>query len=232
MVKIVAKQSQGQAFPPLSKDGACVAPLLDHTLLTADAGRKQVLRLCEEARHYGFAAVCVTPYWLPVVVQALKGSDVCPCTVIGFPLGASPLETKAHEARVCARSGARELDMVIAVSALKDGQHDLVLRDIQAVVQAAKGKTVKVILETGLLTRAEKIVACKLAVQAGAHYVKTSTGFSGGATLQDIRLMRRTVGEQCRIKASGGIRTCAQALAMLKAGADRIGASAGVAMVT
>ncbi len=219
-------------YTPPTRDGTRVAPTVDHTLLAPDASHSQIMRVCREALQYGFAAVCVTPYWLPLVARTLQGSAVRSCVVIGFPLGADHSETKAQEARICARLGAAELDMTLAVAALKAGDHDYVLHDIQAVVQAAQGKTVKVILETALLSRAQKIEACALALRAGAGFVKTSSGFFGGATLEDVRLLRRCVGDEAGVKASGGIRTCAEACAMLQAGASRIGASAGVAIVT
>ncbi len=212
--------------------GRSLAPLIDHTLLKADARRDQVLRLCREARHYGFAAVCVPPLHLPLAAGALRGSNVRPATVIGFPLGFAAPAAKAFEAAAAVAAGAQELDMVLAIGALKDGDHALVENDIRAVVRAARGRTVKVIIETALLTDAEKTRACKIALAAGAHFVKTSTGLAGGATEADIRLLRRAVGGRMGIKASGGIRTCRDALAMVRAGATRLGTSAGVAIVT
>ncbi len=212
--------------------GRRLAPLIDHTLLKADARREQVLALCREARHYGFAAVCVLPRHLALAVKALAGSPVRAVTVVGFPLGASLTSVKAFEAAGAVRQGAGELDMVLAVGALKDGDDAYARRDIRAVVRAAAGRPVKVILETALLTDAEKRRACRLALEAGARFVKTSTGLAGGATAADVRLLRREVGERAGVKASGGIRTCREALAMVRAGATRLGTSAGVAIVT
>lgn len=209
-----------------------LARLIDHTLLKPDATEAQVRKLCEEARQFSFASVCVNPAWVPLCAKLLAGSPVKVCTVIGFPLGATTPTTKAVEARDAIANGAHEIDMVINVGALKSGNDELVRRDIEAVVQAAKGQAlVKVILETALLTREEKIKACLLAKQAGADFVKTSTGFGpGGATVEDIALMRETVGPEMGVKASGGIRDRATAEAMVAAGATRIGASASVAI--
>ncbi|MFC1461790.1 deoxyribose-phosphate aldolase [Verrucomicrobiota bacterium] len=212
--------------------GRTLAPMIDHTLLKADAGRDQVITLCREARHYGFAAVCVTPVRLVLAVQYLSDSPVKIATVIGFPLGASTTRSKAFEAREAIKLGADELYMVLSIGALKDKDYDSVESDIKVVVAAACGKTVKVILECSSLTDSEKETACKLAVAAGAHFVKTSTGLAGGATEADVRLMRRVVGERARVKASGGIRSCREALAMIRAGASRLGTSAGVAIVS
>lgn len=220
-------------FTSMTPQGARVAPLIDHTLLKADATASQVAAVCAEARHYGFATVCVHPHMIRFVAAELDGSAVKPCTVVGFPLGASTTETKAFEAGDAVRKGAEELDMVIAISALKDQDHAYVLHDVRAVVQAAGDVPVKVIFETCLLTNEEKVVACRLCVEAGARFVKTSTGLAGGgATVEDIRLMRETVGRRCGVKASGGIRTLADALRMIDAGATRLGTSAGVAIVT
>lgn len=209
-----------------------IAPFIDHTLLRPDATAGQVAAACREALAYGFAAVCVHPCRLAQVVEALKGSAVKSCTVAGFPFGAQATEAKAFEAADAVRRGAREIDMVMNIGALKDGDAGLVARDIGAVVVAAAGAPVKVIIETGLLTDAQKAEACRLAVDAGAAFVKTCTGFSGGgATVADIRLMRSVVGASAGVKASGGIRTRDEAAAMLEAGANRIGTSAGVAIV-
>lgn len=210
-----------------------LAKYIDHTILKPDAGRDAVIQVCREAREHGFFSVCVNPYYVPLVKEQLSGSDVKVCCVIGFPLGASVPEIKAAEARKAIEDGAGEIDMVINVAALKNGEEDAVRNDIAAVVAACKGKALlKVILETCLLTDAEKVKACKLSVEAGADYVKTSTGFStGGATAADIRMMRETVGPSVGVKASGGIRDTATALAMVEAGASRIGASASVAIV-
>ncbi len=208
-----------------------LAPLIDHTLLRADAGPQEIIQLCREAKDYGFASVCVNPRWVSLAAEQLKDSPVKVCTVIGFPLGASSPLVKAFEAAQALKDGAQELDMVIALGALKSGQDRQVLEDIKAVAQAAQGRLLKVIVETCLLSDDEKVRACQLAVEGGAHFVKTSTGFSsGGATVQDVELMRRTVGPQVGVKASGGIRTRETALAMVAAGANRIGASAGVAI--
>ncbi len=224
-----------QQYPylsPLTATGATIAPLIDHTLLKADTRHSQILQLCTEARHYGFAAVCVLPIHLTLAVRSLADSPVKAATVIGFPLGAVTSKSKALEAEEAVKAGARELDMVMAISALKDKDYTYVQGDIRAVVRAAEGKTVKVILETALLTKTEKVSACQIALEAGAHFVKTSTGLVGGATKADVRLMRRVVGERMGVKASGGMRTCQDALTMIQAGASRLGTSAGVAMVT
>lgn len=211
-----------------------LARFIDHTLLKPEATATQVDRLCDEARTHGFAAVCVNPTWVKRAVQRLRGSGVVVASVVGFPLGATLPEVKAFEARRALRDGAREIDMVINVGALKSGDHDLVLRDVAAVSDACRevGALNKVILETALLTDEEKVIASRLAKQGRAHYVKTSTGFSsGGATVFDVALMREAVGPVLGVKAAGGIRSAEQALAMIAAGATRIGASAGVQMV-
>ncbi len=209
-----------------------MAAMIDHTLLKPDATREQILKLCSEAREYNFASCCVNPTWVPTVAEALRGSPVKTCVVIGFPLGANSTVVKSMETRDAVAAGADEVDMVINVGALKAGDYQLVQRDIEAVVEAAQGRIVKVILETALLTDEEKIKACQLSQQAGADFVKTSTGFGpGGATVEDIALMRRTVGKYMGVKASGGIRDQEKALAMVKAGATRIGASASIAIV-
>ncbi|MCM3054393.1 deoxyribose-phosphate aldolase [Caldifermentibacillus hisashii] len=210
-----------------------IAKYIDHTLLKADATKSQIETLCNEAKEYGFFSVCVNPTWVSFAANILEGSDVKVCTVIGFPLGASTSETKAFETVNAIHNGAKEVDMVINIGALKSGDLAAVKNDIEAVVNAAKGQAlVKVIIETSLLTDDEKKTACRLAVEAGADYVKTSTGFStGGATAGDIQLMRETVGPEIGVKASGGVRTAADAKAMIEAGASRIGASSGVAIV-
>ncbi len=207
-----------------------VAKLIDHTLLKADATKAEVAKLVEEAKKYEFASVCVNPTWVSFCAEQLKGTGVDVCTVIGFPLGANTPEIKAFEATNAIANGATEVDMVINIGALKDGDDALVLRDIQAVVDAAKGKAlVKVIIETCLLSDEEKVRASKLSVQAGADFVKTSTGFStGGATAEDVALMRKTVGPDVGVKASGGVRSEEDLNAMVAAGATRIGASSGV----
>ncbi|MRX71315.1 deoxyribose-phosphate aldolase [Bacillus lacus] len=210
-----------------------IAKTIDHTALKADTKKEQIETLCSEAREYGFASVCVNPAWVELAAQRLQGSEVKVCTVIGFPLGANTPETKAFETKDAISKGAGEVDMVINIGALKEGDDELVERDIRAVVDAAAGQALtKVIIEASLLTDEEKVRACELAVKAGADYVKTSTGFStGGATVEDITLMRKTVGPDIGVKASGGVRDRAGAEQMISAGATRIGASAGVSIV-
>lgn len=210
-----------------------IAKMIDHTALSASTTKEMIVKLCKEASQYQFASVCVNPTWVQLAATELKDTGVDVCTVIGFPLGASTPETKAFETKDAIEKGATEVDMVINIGALKDGDNELVERDIRAVVEAAKGKVLtKVIIETCLLTDEEKERACRLAVQAGADFVKTSTGFStGGATVQDIALMRKTVGPDIGVKASGGVRSLEDAKAMIEAGATRIGASSGVAIV-
>lgn len=206
---------------------------IDHTLLKPDATRADIVRVCEEARTHRFASVCVNSTWIPLVAELLRGSDVMPICVVGFPLGATLTAAKAAEARFAVAAGAREIDMVINVGALKSGDHGLVLDDVRAVVTASQGRPVKVILETSLLTDEEKVAACALAKAGGAAFVKTSTGFGGGgATVADVALMRRVVGPELGVKASGGVRSLEDARALLGAGADRLGASASVAIVS
>lgn len=213
-------------------DKKTIAAMIDHTLLKPEATPAQIEKLCAEAAEYHFASVCVNPVYIPLAARLLKGTGVKVCCVVGFPLGAIAPEQKAAEAASCAAMGAEELDMVIHVGAAKVGDWALVQRDIEGVVKAAAGHTVKVIIETCLLTDEEKVKACEAAKAAGAHFVKTSTGFStGGATTHDIALMRKTVGPEMGVKASGGIRDYATAMAMIEAGANRIGASAGIAIV-
>ncbi|SEK94181.1 deoxyribose-phosphate aldolase [Carnobacterium iners] len=211
-----------------------LANLIDHTALKPGVTKKEILKLTAEAKEYGFYSVCVNPTWVAEAAKQLKGSEVDVCTVIGFPLGANTTDVKVYETTDAINNGATEVDMVINIGALKSNEDDQVLNDIQKVVEAAKGKAlVKVIIETCLLTDEEKVRACELAVKAGTDYVKTSTGFStGGATKEDITLMRKTVGEKIGVKASGGIHSKADLEAMVKAGATRIGASAGVAIVS
>lgn len=211
-----------------------IAKTIDHTLLKADATQEEIAKLCEEANRHGFASVCVNPARVKQAAELLQGSEVKVCTVIGFPLGATLTEVKAFETKIAIEHGATEVDMVINIGALKDGDTETVQKDIKAVVASAQGKAlVKVIIETSLLTQKEKKTACELAVAAGADYVKTSTGFSaGGATEEDVRLMRETVGPKVGVKASGGVRTQQDAMTMVKAGATRIGASSGIAIVT
>jgi len=210
-----------------------IANMIDHTLLKAEATKNQVEVLCQEAKTHGFFSVCVNPTWIETAAELLKDSDVKVCTVIGFPLGATTFETKSFETKDAIQKGAHEVDMVINIGKLKDGENDAVEQDIRAVVEAAEGKAlVKVIIETSLLTKEEKVRACKLAVKAGADYVKTSTGFStGGATVEDIKLMRETVGPEIGVKASGGVRNREGVDSMVEAGATRIGASSSVAIV-
>jgi deoxyribose-phosphate aldolase len=211
-----------------------IARLIDHTLLKPEATPDQVIQLCQEARTYGFAAVCVNPIYVPLAVEQLAGSESVACAVCGFPLGATPTPFKVFEAQATVEAGAAEIDMVIAIGLLKAGQHDAVREDIAAVAQAvhARGATLKVIIEAAALTDDEKRIACQLAQGAGADFVKTSTGFGpGGATVEDVRLMRQVVGPAMGIKAAGGIRNLEQTLAMVNAGATRIGTSAGVKIV-
>jgi len=219
---------------PPAPQGAAIARCIDHTLLKPEATPAQVEQLCLEALTHSFAAVCVNSLFTGLVAQILQGSSVATCSVVGFPLGASGSATKVFETAACLEAGAQEIDMVISVGLLKSEGYAQVLADIQAVVQTAHaGKAgVKVIIETALLTRREKILACLLSQMAGADFVKTSTGFSSsGATVEDIDLMRRMVGSQMGVKASGGVRSYQDALAMIQAGASRIGTSAGVKIV-
>lgn len=211
-----------------------LARLIDHTLLKPDATQQEIAQLCFEARKYGFASVCVNPTWVQLCAQLLKGSPVKVCTVIGFPLGATSAESKAFETKTAIEQGATEIDMVINIGALKARDLETVARDIRGVVQAAHSKNiiVKVIIETSLLTDEEKTIASLISKEAGADFVKTSTGFAGGgATVHDVELMRKTVGPQMGVKASGGVRTFEDAASMIKAGATRIGASAGVKII-
>ncbi|WP_088008020.1 deoxyribose-phosphate aldolase [Indiicoccus explosivorum] len=210
-----------------------IAAAIDHTLLKPEATKEQIEKLCAEAKEYVFASVCVNPAWVETAYALLKDSPVKVCTVIGFPLGASTSETKAFETKDAIGNGATEIDMVLNIGALKSGDTDTVKKDIEAVVQAAAGSAiVKVILETSLLNDEEKRTASLLAKEAGADFVKTSTGFStGGATEEDIRLMRETVGPDLGVKASGGVRSLEDVKKMMDAGATRIGASSGVAIV-
>lgn len=210
-----------------------LASMIDHTILKPEAGKEQVETICREAREYGFASVCVNSSYVPLCAELLRDTEVKVCTVIGFPLGAMSTAAKAAEARQAILDGAEELDMVIHIGMLKDGNNEYVEQDIHSVVEEARGKAaVKVIIETCLLSEEEKIRACMLAKKAGADYVKTSTGFStGGATAEDITLMKNTVGKDMKVKASGGIRTREKAEEMRKAGADRIGTSSGIRIV-
>lgn len=212
-----------------------LASCIDHTLLKPEAGQRDIVKLCREAGDYKFAAVCVNPIHVKTArseLDRLDCQEIRVCSVIGFPLGACTTAVKAFETEQAVADGAVEVDMVINIGSLKEGDQAFVLADIGAVVQAARGRVVKVILETGLLTEEEKVLACSLAQEAGAHFVKTSTGFGpGGATVSDIRLMKETVGVKMEVKASGGVRTLAETMAMLKAGATRIGTSRGGALM-
>ena len=210
-----------------------LAKYIDHTLLKPDATEAQIEKLCAEAREYGFASVCVNSCYASLAARLLAGSDVAVCCVVGFPLGAATTAAKAFEAADAAQNGATEIDMVINVGAAKDGRWDDVEADIAGVAAAIEGKALlKVIIETCLLTDGEKIEACRAAVRAGADFVKTSTGFSkAGANAADVALMRKTVGPEIGVKAAGGIRTYADDMAMIEAGASRIGASAGIAIL-
>ena len=209
------------------------AKMIDHTLLKTEAGKADLDKLLDEAKTYHFASVCVSPIWVSYAAEKLKGTGVKTCTVIGFPQGATPSAVKAFETQKAIADGAEEVDMVISVGRLKDQDYDYVREDIKSVVSAAKGKALtKVIIETCLLTNEEKRVACCLAKEAGADFVKTSTGFSsGGAVVEDVRLMRETVGAEMGVKASGGVRSRADAEAMVAAGATRLGTSSGVKIV-
>lgn len=209
-----------------------IAKIIDHTILKPEASEEKVRQICKEALENNFASVCVNPCYVPLVSTLLKDSQVKVCTVIGFPLGATTSAVKAFEVEDAIKNGAQEVDMVINIAKLKDKDYDYVKKDIEAVVGAAKDKALtKVIIEACLLTEEEKVMACNLSKEAGANYVKTSTGFStGGATALDIKLMRETVGEEMGVKASGGIHNYQEAAAMVQAGATRIGASASIAI--
>ena len=208
------------------------ASYIDHTLLKPEATKEQIQRICAEAKEYGFASVCVNPTWVSLAAAELKEVASKVCTVIGFPFGASTSATKAFETKDAIANGADEIDMVINIGALKSKQYKAVEKDIRAVVEAANGTLVKVIIETCLLSKEEKIKACELAVSAGADFVKNSTGFStGGATVEDVALMRQTVGPKIGVKASGGVRSLEDLESMVKAGATRIGASSGVKII-
>ncbi len=214
-----------------------LAQYIDHTLLKPQSTEKEIIELCREAKEYGFYAVCVNPCFVNLAAKLLTGTKVKVASVVGFPLGATLQEIKAMEAKLAFKSGAQEVDMVMNIGALKGGHYDQVVGDIQAVVDVAKKQVpkriVKVIIETGLLTHEEKVKACQLVIAAGADFVKTSTGFNGGgATLEDIAIIKQTTEGKVKIKASGGIRDYKSARAMLDAGADRIGTSSGVAIVT
>lgn len=211
-----------------------IARYIDHTNLKPYATKEDIIKLCEEAKEHNFYAVCVNPYRVKLAKEQLKETDIKVASVIGFPLGATPTEVKVFEAKKALEDGADELDMVINIGALKDKDYEYVKKDIAEVVKVAheKGAIVKVIIETCYLTDEEKEIACKLAMEAGADFVKTSTGFgSGGATVEDVRLMKKVVGDKLGVKAAGGIRTYEKAIAMIEAGANRIGTSSGVKIV-
>lgn len=208
-----------------------LASYIDHTLLKPVATKADILKLCQEAKQYHFASVCVNPCWVSLCAETLKGTGVKVCTVIGFPLGANTSEIKANEAALAIEQGAEEVDMVINIGALKEGNTDYVYQDILAVRKASEGKILKVIIETSYLTYEEKKNVCKLAAKAGADFVKTSTGFSNaGATAEDVKLMKEASG--IKVKASGGVRTKEDAIKMIEAGASRLGASAGIQIVS
>jgi len=206
---------------------------IDHTLLKPQASEEDIIKICHEAKKYEFASVCVNAYYASLVSKQLKGSKVKTCIVVGFPLGAMTKEAKAFEAKQAIENGAEEIDMVVNIGAIKSNKYDVVSEDIKAVVEAAGGRAiVKVILETCLLTDAEKVKVCHIAKEVGANFVKTSTGFStGGATIHDVKLMRETVGSEMGVKASGAVRTAADAKAVIEAGASRIGASSSIDIV-
>jgi len=211
-----------------------IAKYIDHTNLKSYATKEDIIKLCEEAKKYGFYAVCVNPYRVKLAKEHLKGTDIKVASVIGFPLGATPTEVKVFEAKKALENGADELDMVINIGALKDKNYEYVKKDIEDVTKVAheKGAIVKVIIETCYLSEEEKEIACKLAMEAGADFVKTSTGFgTGGATIEDVKLMRKVVGDKLGVKAAGRIRTYEEALAMINAGANRIGTSSGVKII-
>ncbi len=222
------------ATAPAATAPAEIASFIDHTLLKPDASEAEILKVCSEAAEYQFKSVCVNPVWVKTVTTALKGSGVLTCSVVGFPLGATPTDVKAFEARGAVLDGADEVDMVINIAAARADDKGALVDDIRAVAEAvhASDAILKVIIETALLSDSQKVLACEAAVEAGADFVKTSTGFNGGgATVEDVALMRRTVGPDLGVKASGGVRSLADAQAMIAAGATRIGASSGIAIV-
>lgn len=214
-------------------DRATLAKYIDHTLLKAFATEEEIRKLCAEAAEHKFASVCVNPTWIKLCSELLKDTGVLVCTVIGFPLGATPSEVKAYETKIAVENGAQEVDMVINIGDVKAKRYDAVERDVKAVVDAAKGKALtKVIIECCYLTDEEKVEVCKRCVAAGAEYVKTSTGFgTHGAKPEDVKLMKETVGDKALVKAAGGIRTFDDAMIMIQNGASRIGASAGIAIL-
>ncbi len=210
-----------------------LAPYIDHTILKPDTRKEDALRFCQEAIEHGFKSVCINSWLVPTVAEALRGSSVAVCSVIGFPLGAMPQDIKVAETLRAVRDGAQEIDMVINIGALREGVGEVVRQEIAAIKQACGPALLKVIIETCLLTDKEKVLACRLSQEAGADFVKTSTGFShNGATVHDVALMRETVGDGMGVKASGGIRTYADAVLMIEAGANRIGASASIAIIS
>jgi deoxyribose-phosphate aldolase len=228
-----ARASAGSAAPATGDSSARIASYIDHTLLKPEASREEVIKLAEEARKHGFATVCVNSVNVAQAARILAGSKTVPIAVVGFPLGAALPSAKAFEAREAVRCGAKEIDMVINLGALKARDYALVFKDISLVVEASRPHPVKVILETSQLTHEEKISGCALSKAAGAAFVKTSTGFSsGGATAEDVALMRKVVGDDVGVKASGGVRSSEDAMKMIQAGANRIGASASVAIIT
>jgi len=238
-----ASPGTGTATSPAGSPGARagegsgapgIASYIDHTLLKPEAGEADILKVCAEAAEYKFKSVCVNPLWVKTVKTALKGTGVLTCSVAGFPLGATPSDVKAFEARGAVLDGADEVDMVIDIAAARASDRGALVDDIKAVAEAvhAEGAILKVIIETGLLSDGQKVLACEAAVEAGADFVKTSTGFNGGgATAEDVALLRRTVGPDLGVKASGGVRSLEDAQAMIAAGATRIGASSGIAIV-
>jgi deoxyribose-phosphate aldolase len=220
--------------PPALDEPAALARLIDHTLLKPEAGEEQIRVLCAEAREYGFGAICVNATWVPLCIEELAGTTVKTAATIGFPLGATLPAVKAYEVEQAARLGATEVDMVLSVGRLRDGDFRAVYRDIAAVADAARdnGVLLKVIFETGFLDEEQKIAACVICQEAGADFVKTATGFfGGGATVEDIALMRQVVGSRLGVKAAGGVRTAEDALRMVAAGANRIGTSGGVRII-
>ena len=226
------KDGAARISPDTVKTSADIAPYIDHTLLKPDATRDEVIKLAEEARKHGFATVCVNSANVGTAARVLQGSKTVAIAVVGFPLGAGLPNAKGFEAREAIRCGAREIDMVVNLGALKAKDYALVLKDIQTVVEASRPHPVKVILETSQLSQEEKVVACALSKAAGAAFVKTSTGFTGsGATAEDVALMRKVVGDDMGVKASGGVRSTEDAMKMIQAGANRIGASASVAII-
>ena len=232
-VALAVKSGVARVSPDRIRTSAEIAPFIDHTLLKPDATREEVIKLAEEARKHGFATVCVNSANVALAARVLSGSKTVPIAVVGFPLGAALPTAKAFEAREAIRCGAREIDMVINIGALKARDYALVLKDIALVVESSRPCPVKVILETSQLNEEEKVAGCVLSKAAGAAFVKTSTGFGGGgATAEDVALMRRVVGDDVGVKASGGIRSSEDAMKMIQAGANRIGASASVAIVT